>query len=264
MAPMTKAIILGCGPSGGVPQPGGGEKEQGVWGKCDPSNPKNSRRRCSLYIEEQGKRLLIDTGADLRWQLIDNSITDLDAVLYTHAHADHINGIDDLRSICLRRKKVLEIYSNQETIQHLQTAFSYLFNEPNAQNLYPRLLNPNIIRDGTFQAAGIGIEAFTVDHVVIQALGYKIGDIAYFPDIFDMAGSTKAALSGVHTLIIDCFQYREHKTHAHFDKTMQWIEEIQPKQAFLTNLGLDMDYKELSNHLKPNIYACYDGLEIIT
>jgi len=256
--------ILGCGSSGGVPRPGTG------WGACDPKNPKNRRRRCSLLVERQGSdgvtRVLIDTGPDLRDQLIDANVDWVDAVLYTHEHADHTHGIDDLRGLFLRARRRVDVYADDATARMLMTRFSYCFVQPPDSD-YPPILNMHGIRPDqplTIGGKGGPITAlpFTQDHGDIQSLGFRFGDVAYSSDLHDLPAASAEVLNGLDLWIIDALRYTAHPAHFSVPDALSWIERIKPARAILTNMHTDLDYEVLRLSLPANVEPGYDGMRI--
>jgi len=252
-----KVTILGSGSSGGVPVPGVG------WGVCDPDNPKNHRLRPSMLVDVAGRAFLIDTSPDLRRQLLNAEVMRLDAVLYTHAHADHLNGLDDLRGINRVMNAPLDIYCNAPTLQTIRDRFAYVL-EPlaeGAQLYYKPVLYPRVIEPGDrFQVAGIQMSVFDQDHGRSRTLGYRIADFAYSTDLVDLPDAAFDVLAGVHTWIVGCFTDRPHHTHVHVEKALQWIAKVKPKQAILAHLGPDLDFDALSRNLPKGVDAAYDGM----
>jgi phosphoribosyl 1,2-cyclic phosphate phosphodiesterase len=256
--------ILGCGSSGGVPRPAIG------WGHCDPSNPKNRRRRCSLLVERgnaHGRtRVLVDTSPDLREQLLDADVDWLDGVLYTHEHADHIHGIDDLRGLYLHRRRRVDVYLNEPTYQVVYLRFGYCFVKPPGSN-YPPILNEHRIHSGkpvTIAGDGGPITAlpFLQDHGDIASLGFRFGDAAYSSDVRDLAPESIAALAGLDLWIVDALRYTPHPSHFSVSEALAWIERIAPRRAILTNLHTDLDYEQLRARLPPHVEPAFDGLKV--
>jgi phosphoribosyl 1,2-cyclic phosphate phosphodiesterase len=256
--------ILGCGSSGGVPRPALG------WGKCDPNNPKNRRRRCSLLVErtnEAGRtRVLVDTSPDLREQLIDAEVDWLDGVLYTHEHADHTHGIDDLRSLVIGRHRLIDVYVDEPTSRVLFLRFGYCFVTPPGSN-YPPILTERRIAPGhavTVAGQGGGITAlpFVQDHGDIPSLGFRFGDVAYSSDLVDLPEESVAALAELDLWIVDALRYRPHPSHFSVEQALAWIERLKPKRAILTNLHSDLDYAELGAKLPGHVEVAYDGMRI--
>lgn len=255
--------ILGCGSSGGVPRLGG------LWGDCDPDNPKNHRKRCSLLVmrEDRGgvTRVLIDTSPDLRRQLLDAGVGLLDAVLYTHEHADHVHGIDDLRMVVFNRRERLPVFANETTRRSLLDRFSYAFVQP-AWSSYPPILDLHDI-DGPVTISGAGgdltFEPFRVGHGGIESLGFRIGDLAYLPDVAEMYPESWEAVSNLDCWIVDALRRTPHPTHVHLEKTLMWIERAAPRRAVLTNMHIDLDYATVAKETPDHIEPAYDGLEIV-
>jgi phosphoribosyl 1,2-cyclic phosphate phosphodiesterase len=254
--------ILGCGSSGGVPRIGN------HWGDCDPAEPKNRRRRCSMLVERLGDggrtAVLIDTSPDMREQLLDAGVAALDAVIYTHAHADHTNGIDDLRQVVLNTRSRLPVWADGATQDALLSRFGYAFVQP-AGSPYPPILDLNTIA-GPFGIDGAGgridIIPFRADHGSTDALGFRIAGLAYLPDAVVIPDETWAALAGLDCWIVDALRRKPHPTHAHLDLTLEWIARAQPQRAVITNMHLDLDYATLLTELPPHIRPAFDGMVI--
>jgi phosphoribosyl 1,2-cyclic phosphate phosphodiesterase len=257
---MIRATILGCGSSGGVPRIGAG------WGDCDPAEPKNRRRRCSLMVEKVGPmgvtRVLIDTGPDLREQLLSVNVSHLDAVVYTHSHADHVHGVDDLRMVVMSMGARLPVWADGPTSDALVSRFGYVFVQPEG-SAYPPILDLNPI-EGTIRINGAGGELeltpFRAKHGRIDALGFRIGGLAYLPDVSSLYEETRSALTNLDILIIDALRRAPHPTHAHLDQTLAWIAELAPRQAVLTNMHNDLDYVTVAAETPPHVYPAYDGM----
>ncbi len=256
--------ILGCGSSGGVPRVGQG------WGACDPSNPKNRRRRCSLLVEREsaaGKTtVLIDTSPDLREQLLDANVGWLDAVLYSHDHADHTHGIDDLRPLALVQRSRIDVYADETTSELLNSRFGYCFQTPLGSD-YPPILQERRLREGravTIEGKGGEITAlpFPMQHGSTQALGFRIGNAAYSCDVNDLPASSIPALEGLDLWIVDALRYRPHPSHFSVDETLAWIARMKPKRAVLTNLHTDLDYAELKARLPAGVEPAFDGMRL--
>lgn len=255
-----KFTILGCGSSGGVPRLGN------LWGNCDPNEPKNTRLRCSLLIQKYGKsgvtNVLVDTSPDLRSQLIRASIGVLDGVIYTHSHADHVNGIDDLRMVVINRKSRLPVWADEVTQKRLFNCHDYIF-EKIEGTTYPPILDMHLIEQETvIKGAGgeVHLEAIKVNHGNVEALGFKIGSTAYIPDVLEIYNGSMPLLKNLQYLIIDALRYAPHPSHAHLDKTLKWIKKLKPKYSILTNMHNDLDYQKLNFETPSNITPAYDGL----
>jgi phosphoribosyl 1,2-cyclic phosphate phosphodiesterase len=266
---MTLSVtILGCGSSGGVPRPALG------WGVCDPGNPRNRRRRTSLLVERRGQpqhgtgvtRVLVDTSPDLREQLLDAQVDWLDAVLYTHEHADHTHGIDDLRGLFIARRRRVDVYLDQLTSQAMHARFGYCFQSPPGSE-YPPMVNEHRLLSGqavTVDGEGGTITALPIlqEHGDIPSLGFRFGAVAYSCDLSSLPAASAAALAGVEVWIVDALRYRPHPSHFSVDDALGWIERIKPRRAILTNLHSDLDYQELRAKLPAHVEPAFDGLTI--
>jgi phosphoribosyl 1,2-cyclic phosphate phosphodiesterase len=251
-----KVTMLGCGPSMGVPAIGRD------WGACDPADPRNHRRRASLLIESHGKTVLIDTSPDLREQLLDADVNRLDAVILTHAHADHLHGIDDLRAVNRLMQQAIPLYADAKTLAEIEQRFGYALEPvPTGGMFFKPTVTPQII-DGPFFAAGLPVTPFTQDHGYSTTLGLRIGAFGYSTDVTELDDAAFAALAGIELWIVDCLRYEPHPTHSHVAKTLAWIERIKPRRAILTHLDRPLDYRELAGQLPPGVEPGYDGLVI--
>ena len=255
--------ILGTGSSGGVPRIGN------LWGDCDPNNPKNRRRRCSLLVERHDTngttRVLIDTTPDMREQLLDAGVGDLDAVLFTHGHADHIHGIDDLRMIVIHRRERLQVWADLPTQERLYQGFNYVFEQPEGSPYPPLLIMNTIDGDVTIDGAGgaITFTPFLVGHGSIDALGFRVKDTAYLPDVAEIYQPAEAHLEGLDHWIVDALRRNPHPTHTHLERTLEWIEHYKPKQGILTNMHIDMDYQTLVDETPDHVTPAFDGMRIV-
>lgn len=257
-----RATILGCGSSGGVPRLGGD------WGACDPAEPKNARRRCSLLVERleggAATRVLVDTSPDMRAQLLDAGVGHLDGVVYTHSHADHTHGIDDLRMIVFNRRARLPVWADPPTAEALMGRFGYAFFQPTGSD-YPPILDLATI-EGAFEVPGaagpVGFTPIPVQHGNIVALGFRIGGLAYIPDVSDIPEAAWPVLAGLDLLVLDALRYRPHPTHAHLAQSLEWIARIAPRRAVLTNLHNDLDYATLAAEIPAGVTPAHDGLAL--
>ena len=249
-----KVTILGCGASWGVPAIGPD------WGRCDPADPRNRRRRGSLLIESLGRAILIDTSPDLREQLLDARISRLDAVLLTHAHADHLHGLDDLRMIGQLMGHSIPFYGSAAGLAEAKQRFGYAFKPATpGRPVYRPVLAPHEI-DGPFAAAGLPVVPFTQDHGYGQTLGFRIGPVGYSTDVVELDDDAFAALEGVELWVVDCLRREPHPTHAHLAKVLAWMERLRPRRAVLTHMDQSLDYSELSAELPEGVEPGHDGL----
>ena len=261
---MTLRItILGCGSSGGVPRVGGD------WGACDPANPKNRRRRCSLLAEritDAGTtRVLVDTGPDMREQLLSANVPRLDGVVYTHPHADHLHGIDDLRGLALADQRRVDIYMDDETMERARHAFGYCFEGARG---YPPILDAHRIEAGkplTVDGDGgpLTLLPFAQEHGRIRSLGFRIGDLAYSSDLHDVPEESLGCLEGLSVWIVDALRYRPHPSHFTVEQAVAWIERIGAARGILTNLHQDLDYERLKAELPAHIEPAYNMMRIV-
>jgi phosphoribosyl 1,2-cyclic phosphate phosphodiesterase len=256
--------ILGCGSSGGVPRVAQG------WGACDPANPRNRRRRCSVLVEREGEggrtRVLVDTSPDLREQLLDAGVDWLDGVLMTHSHADHTHGMDDLRPLVIAMRRRIDIHMDEATSRVVRQAFAYVFASPEG-SVYPPLLNEKRLTIGRgveIEGRGGAIDAlpFLLEHGEIPALGLRFGALAYTPDLNAIPAQSLPFLEGLDMWIIDGLRYKPHPTHLSVDEALAWIERMRPRRAIITNLHTDLDYEELSRRLPSHVVPAYDGMRV--
>ena len=264
--------ILGCGSSGGVPRIGGPDNA-GFWGVCDPANPKNRRRRCSVVIKRvapEGETIaLVDTSPDMKDQLIDARIGRVDGVLLTHDHADQLHGLDDLRQLAINARKRVDVHSDAQTFAGVMQRFGYCFETPPGSD-YPPILNAHTIPEpfAPFALKGQGgdlpVLAFGQQHGRIRSLGFRFGPIAYSPDVDGLDAAAFAALAGVDTWIVDALRYAPHPSHSHVARTLEWIARVKPRRAILTNMHVDLDYAKLAAELPPGVAPAYDGMVVRT
>jgi phosphoribosyl 1,2-cyclic phosphate phosphodiesterase len=261
-----KITVLGCGSSGGVPRIGN------RWGACDPNNPRNRRLRCSLLVErmntEGATRVLIDTSPDLRAQLLNAGVSWLDGVLFTHDHADHSHGIDDLRVVAFNGRRHVDVHMSRDTAGILRQRFGYCF-ETVEGSPYPPILNLRHMQAGrpvTVNGEGGTIAALPFDqaHGHTRTLGFRFGDVAYSCDVSDIPDASLAALEGLDVWIVDALRRTPHPSHFALADTLRWIEWVKPKRAFLTNMHIDMDYDTLIRELPDGVEPAYDGLVVET
>ena len=268
MAPAQRIIatILGCGSSGGVPRIGND------WGACDPAEPRNRRRRCALLIEawtdgvEQPTRILIDTGCDLREQLLDAQVDRVDAVFYTHEHADHTHGIDDLRVLALHNRKRVDVFFSAEAGARIREAFGYCFESPPGSD-YPPILDAQVIAAGdvlSVEGPGgpLSITVFEQDHGNIKSLGYRVGGLAYSCDLSGFPQTSFPAITGLDVWIIDALRPTPHPSHLSLPETLEWIDQFAPRQAVLTDMHIDLDYGQLDAQTPAHVTPAFDGMRI--
>ncbi len=258
------ATILGCGSSGGVPRVGQG------WGKCNPANPKNRRRRCSLLVSKgegpSGTHALIDTSPDLREQLIDADVKRLDAIFYTHPHADHTHGVDDVRGLVIQHGRRIPAYMDEPTSRAMTQKFDYIFVTPPG-SYYPPLLVEHRLHMGsavTVEGPGgeMAVTPFRLDHGDMDALGFRIGGLAYTPDLNAIPPESLPFLEGLDVWIVDALRHQRHGTHLSVGQALEWIERLKPRRAVLTDMHVDLDYDALAATLPPHVTPAYDGLKI--
>ena len=260
----TRFTILGCGSSPGVPRIGED------WGNCDPTNPKNRRLRASLLVEKFGPHgkttVVIDTGPDFRQQMIAAGVGRADAVLYTHPHADHIHGIDDLRSFFINTRDRVDIWADEPTSLRLHEAFGYCFQTPEGSS-YPPILRENrieaereIVIDG--QGGALHFFPFYQQHGAIPSLGFRIGDLAYSCDVSLLDDNAASHLQNLDVWIVDALQYREHPSHFSLGQALDWIEKLKPKRAVLTHMHTPLDYDTVMSETPEHVEPAYDGLII--
>lgn len=263
---MTSAHIfrlLGTGSSGGVPRIGN------VWGDCNPYEPRNRRTRCCALVTrraEQGKtRVLIDTSPDIRNQLLAACVNHLDAIVYTHDHADQTHGIDDVRALALKVGKAIPTYMDKTTRQSLVNKFRYCFE---GKGIYPAILDlqaplkigHEIRVDGV--GGEIGLLPLDQEHGPIRSLGFRIGSLAYCNDVSALPADTSRQLKGVDILILDALRRSPHPTHAHLEQALEWARDIGARRTVLTNMHVDLDYQTLRAELPAGVEPGYDGMEI--
>jgi phosphoribosyl 1,2-cyclic phosphate phosphodiesterase len=256
--------ILGCGSSGGVPRVSMG------WGECDPANPRNRRRRCSILVEQEGAGgktvAVVDTSPDLREQLIDADVKTLDGVIFTHSHADHTHGIDDLRPMAIQLRRRIDAFVDEETATALKQRFDYIFATPPGSEYPPLVDERRIVAGHRFSVSGQGGELDVLPmrlvHGTIDALGLRFGDIAYTPDLSAIPEAAEECLQGLDVWIIDALRYKRHPAHFSLEEALQWIDRLKPRRAILTNLHTDLDYERLKREIPPHVEPAYDGMLI--
>ncbi|HSV28334.1 MAG TPA: MBL fold metallo-hydrolase [Candidatus Omnitrophota bacterium] len=253
-----KVTMLGTGAAGGVPSISRG------WGNCDPNEPRNRRRRPSILVEDGDTAILVDSGADCREQLLDAGVRRLDAVLYTHDHADHLHGIDDLREVNRAMAAPLPIRGSAATLDAIRARFPYVLGAvEEGLSIYKPMLLPHVIH-GPFTVGSIDVVPFDQDHGYCRTTGFRFGPVAYSTDLVDLPEESFAALAGVDTWIVGCLTYNPHPTHAHLDKVLEWIDRVAPRRAILTHMTPGMDYAALKARLPAHVEPGYDGQVLLS
>ena len=258
----VKITFLGTGSSSGVPGIGIG------WGRCDPQNPKNTRLRQSILVETGGKRFLVDTSPDLRQQLLRADTEELDAVLFTHAHADHMNGIDDLRGVNKAIKRPLPVFANRATHDHIRKCFGYtlkpLPDDFNGVYIRPVLDMTEFVPGDDLDVLGISVGSFLQDHGFSETVGFRFGAVVYSTDVKTLTDDVLDDLrdANLDVWIIGVFRWETHWTHAHVDLALEWIDRVKPKRAILTHMSPDIDYDELKAYLPNHVRPAFDGMTV--
>jgi phosphoribosyl 1,2-cyclic phosphate phosphodiesterase len=259
-----RLTILGCGSSPGTP------RITGDWGNCDPANPKNRRMRCAAMVERISAsgttRVVIDTGPDFRQQMLMAQVDRIDSVIYTHPHADHIHGIDDLRSFVLEQRRMMDIHADKPTLARLREGFGYCFETPPGSSYPPILLAHTIEHDRLLTIEGEGgpltFEPLPQVHGDIVSLGFRLGNLAYCPDVSAFPDATAARLTGLDVLVIDALQYKPHPSHFSLAEALEWIGRLAPKRAVLTHMHVPLDYATVMSETPGEVEPAYDGMTI--
>lgn len=251
-----KVVVLGSGTSSGVPRIGND------WGRCDPEDPRNRRRRVSILVEHDDTRILVDTSPDMREQLLDAGVDRIDAVLYTHDHADHVHGIDDLRQLFHAAGQPIDCYASDATWAVLEQRFGYVFHGADG---YPATARAHRLASA-LQIGTIGIRPFRQIHGNIESVGYRFeadGRVAaYSTDLSDLPPESEPMLEGLDLWIVDALRRRPHPTHAHLALTLDWIARFRPARAVLTHMDNSMDYATLAAELPDGVEPGFDNLTI--
>lgn len=263
MQSRLRFTILGCGSSPGTP------RLTNDWGACDPGNPRNRRLRASLMIErvaadDRRTVVVIDTGPDFREQMIANRVMRLDGVAYTHAHADHIHGIDDLRGFALALRRRIDVWADDATLRRLREAFGYCFETPPGSD-YPPIVDSHLIaHDRPFAIEGPGgrivLEPLPQRHGSIMSLGFRVGSVAYCPDVSAFPERTLSRIEDLDVLILDALQYKAHPSHLSLEQALQVIEHVRPRQSYLTHMHIPLDYETVLRETPPHVEPAFDGL----
>lgn len=253
---MNKLTILGCGSSLGSPW------INGNWGNCDKKNPKNIRTRCCAHILYKDISILIDTSPDIRSQLIENKIKKVDAIVYTHEHADQTSGIFEFRPLFFINKKKIPIFCNSQTKKRLLKSYPWLFK---SKKYYPQIMSIENTKNNFTIKKGknkIRFQSLNVKHGYVDTRGYLFNNIAYISDCKTIPKKTLLKLKNLDFLILDCFRKAEHATHLDFNNSIDLVKYLKPKKAILTNLHVELDYNKINKILPRNIIPAYDGLKI--
>ncbi len=251
-----RVTILGSGGAGGVPMLSSG------WGACDPTEPRNRRTRPSILVEEAGTRILVDTSPDLREQLLRCGVNRLDAVVYTHFHADHVHGIDDLREINRAMQQPIQCHADALTLESLHKSFGYVFlGVPEGRPIFRPWLQPHRV-DGPFAVGPVEVKPFEQDHGWASTLGLRFGDFAYSTDVVRLDDAAFEALEGVKVWVVGCLMAKPHETHAHVDLVLEWAERVRPERTILTHMGPSLDYATLRDSLPPGVEPGFDGMVV--
>jgi len=250
----VRITILGCGTSTGVPVIG---CDCAV---CTSDDPHNRRLRCAVLIDVAGVRLLVDTGPDLRAQALRAGIRTVDAVLFTHSHADHVHGIDEMRTLNIHRGGAIPAFADRTTLWHLETRFGYcLHGARPVRGWWRPALVPHLI-DGPFEAAGVAVTPIRQRHGRGESLGFRIGGFAYSPDVDDLPEASLSALADLDLWIVDALRDRPHPSHSHLARTLEWIDRLKPRRAVLTHMSHEVDYVSWAAKLPAGVEPAHDGL----
>jgi len=247
--------ILGSGTSTGVPVPGC------PCSVCTSADPQNTRTRCSVLLSHGGRNVLVDTATDLRQQVLREKTTHIDAVLYTHTHADHVHGIDDLRAFNIVSGEVIPIFGSSETLEVIRRNFGYIFDDELEPGYRPRLVTRQV--DGPFELFGMRVEPLPLQHGSGRSLGYRIGPFAYLVDCNAIPEETETRLADIETLVIDALRFRPHNTHFNIAQAIEVAGRLGARRTFLTHLSHDVDHARHASQLPPGVELAYDGQQIV-
>ncbi len=256
-----RVTVLGCGGSTGVPSIGGTDGA-GDWGCCDPAEPRNRRTRASIVIEAaSGQRLLVDTAPDMRTQLLACRVPSIEAILFTHAHADHITGLDDVRVLNRIVNRPLDAFGTKTTLDEITRRFEYAFLPWQPPGFFrPVLVQHHVGPGETVTAAGLDVRLFSQDHGFVRSLGLRVGGFGYSTDVVTLDETAFAALEGVDTWLVGCFQRAPHSTHAHLARVLEWAERVRARRTVLTHMGNDLDWAWIGANLPGGVEAAFDGM----
>ncbi len=251
-----RVTILGCGSSEGIPL------LTGLWGQCDPRNPRNIRTRASIAVEKEETTLIVDTSPDLRTQWLREGLGLPTAVLYTHDHADHTHGINDLRPFTYATQKPTPIYSDVHTINSIKRRFYYAFpSDEEKPDLYRAFLTAHVM-ENPMMIGNIKVTPFEQEHGYLKSVGYRFDNMAYSTDVVDLNERAFEVLEGIDVWVVDCIDREPRPSHSHLEQTLKWIERVKPKRAILTHMNFNLDYESLVRELPPGVEPAYDGLVI--
>lgn len=257
-----RVTILGCGGSGGVPELGGPDGA-GNWGACDPAEPRNRRTRSAILIEGPGGRLLVDAGPDLRAQLLRERVGRVEAILFTHAHADHVGGVDELRPLNRALGTALPAIGTRETLRELRARFAYVFREPTPPQFYrPALVAAEAAPGEVVRAVGLEVALFRQDHGVMETLGLRIGRFAYSTDVLRFPPESEPFLEGLDTWVLGCFQRAPHSVHGWVERVLGWVERFRPRRTVLTHMSGDLDWGWMAANLPDGVEPGFDGMRL--
>jgi phosphoribosyl 1,2-cyclic phosphate phosphodiesterase len=257
-----KVTILGCGGSGGVPLLGN------HWGACDPNNPRNRRRRVSVLVQQGDINIIIDTSPDFRAQMLDAGIKHLNAILYTHDHADHTQGIDDVRFLKSKQHNkdgMVPAHASENTLRSLTRRFDYVFAQSRSGSgqLYKPFLKAMPLA-GPFTVAGLPVTPYDQDHGFGEVTtGFRIGNMAYSTDCVGLPEASLDVLQGLDLFIVDCLRFEPHQTHAHFDMALDWAKRLKPKHTILTHMNHMVDFATIKARCPEGVEPGYDGLAVM-
>lgn len=256
-----RVTVLGCGGSTGVPSIGGTDGA-GDWGCCDPAEPRNRRTRASIVIEAvSGQRLLVDTAPDMRTQLLACRVPSIEAILFTHAHADHITGLDDVRVLNRIVNRPLDAFGTKTALDEITRRFEYAFLPWQPPGFFrPVLVQHHVCPGETVTAAGLDVRLFSQDHGFVRSLGLRVGGFGYSTDVVTLDEPSFAALEGVDTWLVGCFQRAPHSTHAHLARVLEWAERVRARRTVLTHMGNDLDWAWIGANLPAGVEAAFDGM----
>ncbi len=242
----------------------GGMDGHGDWGACDPTEPRNRRLRSSILVEGTGgKRLLVDAGPDLRAQMLAAGAGWFNDVLFTHSHADHIMGIDELRSVNRALDDVLPVHGTEATLADIGRRFDYAFRPRPPKGFFRPCLVPQVVvPDSQAVLAGMPATLFRQDHQVMETLGLRIGAFAYSTDLVRLPEASLAQLEGLDVWIVGCFQPAPHMVHAGIAQVLAWVDRLRPRRTILTHMGPDMDWGWMARNLPAGVEAGVDGMTI--